>query len=150
MTGVSLRLLGTPAIVDASGALPLAAERRFQLLAYLALHGTWVTREQLAHLFWPDRNDEHARGNLRYTLTQIRKLTWLQAFEARADAVRWTVDTDVASFESALCGTNGAAALDLYSGPLLTGFEAGAPEPFLAWLAPSRTVARRRDRASSA
>lgn len=134
---VSLRLLGVPAVRIADRSEPLGAERRFQLLAYLALHDAWITRERLAHLFWPDRNEELARGNLRFTLAQIRKLPWLSGLEVRADALRWTVETDVARFEHALA-TDPSAAIDLYGGPLLTGFETNAAAPFVEWLSAER------------
>jgi len=40
-----LRLLGSPEVETAAGAIRFLPERPYQLLAYLAGRGEWVTRE---------------------------------------------------------------------------------------------------------
>ncbi|MCC6193343.1 MAG: hypothetical protein IT518_02650 [Burkholderiales bacterium] len=134
MTAPRAYLFGTPALAAGAQRAPLPPERPYQLLAYLALRATWVTRDAAAALLWPERDTATARANLRFVLVQIRRLTHIAGFEARADALRWAVDTDVRRLEAAVAAADWDTALASYAGPLLDGFEAEAPAPFVEWL----------------
>src|SRR5882724_40038 len=69
MQGPFARLFGAALLRSAQGVdVPLVAQRRDQLLAYLACCNRWATRDELAELFWPDRGRSAARSNLRYVL----------------------------------------------------------------------------------
>lgn len=131
-----LRLLGTP---ELEGRWPLRflPERRFRLLAFLALRGDWVGRDELATLFWPDRTQEAARSNLRKLLHEARALD-LPQLEADRASVRWRVVTDVAEYLAALRRGDTQAALALYRGPALQGLEGGESDSFGTWLAGER------------
>jgi DNA-binding SARP family transcriptional activator/predicted ATPase len=145
---VFVRLLGPPSIRTAVDEVQfLAPERRTQLLAFLALQRQWVGRERLASLFWPDRPDSSARGNLRFTLAQVKRLPWAGGVAARTDALRWDAETDVHQFDLALDRGDRGAAIDIYGGPLLDGFEVAGPAPFVQWLCAERRrlAARWRD-----
>jgi hypothetical protein len=62
MSEPRLSLLGNPQLrLDDGASVPFIAERRFQLLAYLALNGDWVERDRLAGLFWPEHDNAAAR-----------------------------------------------------------------------------------------
>jgi DNA-binding SARP family transcriptional activator len=137
LDNVTLVLLGLPAYRSAAGEVALAPERRFQLLAYLG-RDTAVTRAQLASLFWPDRPDKTARTNLRYTLLQLKQVTWLVGWEAQGESLWVSLDTDLKRFAEALRVGNRQAAVTSYRGKLLEGFEADAAEPFVEWLAQER------------
>ncbi len=129
-----LCMFGSPGF-DTSGARePLPAERPYQLLAYLACRGGWVSREVVATLFWPERELSTSRANLRFVLVQIKRLERVHSVETRTDSLRWTIDNDVRRFESALADRRWPDAIDTYAGPLLEGFERGAPAPFAEWL----------------
>ncbi|MCC7287662.1 MAG: hypothetical protein IT503_15920, partial [Burkholderiaceae bacterium] len=53
-----LLLLGRPEFVGAAVPVAFAPERRFQLLALLAVQaGQWVSRDRLAALLWPERSN---------------------------------------------------------------------------------------------
>lgn len=69
-----LRLLGEPAVVDATGNV-LALERKAAaVLAYLVLNGP-SGREALARLLWPSTtHTERSRANLRQCLLRIRRV----------------------------------------------------------------------------
>src|SRR5258708_9790834 len=73
--GLKLTLLGGfQAQLDAGAALALPTRKAQALLAYLAVPlGQAHPREKLATLLWGDMQDAQARGNLRYTLSRIRK-----------------------------------------------------------------------------
>jgi predicted ATPase/DNA-binding SARP family transcriptional activator len=129
-----LRLLGSATFSpSAGGDMALRSERRDQLLCYLACRVNWVEREHLAELFWGDRGDSAARGNLRFVVLQLRRAGF-EGLEVRPTALRWNPTTDLAAFQTAIDNHQWQTALDLWSGPLLQGFEVGAPPGFDSWL----------------
>jgi predicted ATPase/DNA-binding SARP family transcriptional activator len=137
-----LRLLGSAEWNgDGDVALRFLPERRYRLLAYLALRGDWVSRDELAALFWPDRAQAAARSNLRKLLFEVRSLT-LPSLEDAGNALRWSVEHDVAAFERLRADDDHTAALAHYRGALLTGFESGDSPAFSAWLEGERTRLR--------
>ena len=131
-----LRLLGAPEL-ESRPPLRFLPERRFRLLAFLALRGDWVGRDELATLFWPDRPQDAARSNLRKLLLEVRTLG-LERFESERDRIRWRIATDVADYQAALRRGDAEAALALYRGPALLGLDGGESEAFSAWLAAER------------
>jgi len=127
-------LLGVPMLCLAGGQdLAFAAERRNQMLAYLGCCCRWATRDELATLLWTQRDQAAARSNLRNLVLQVRRLA-IAGFETRGETLRWAIASDVQAFEAAVSGRDWTAALAAYGGPLLVGFDAGAPPPFAAWL----------------
>ncbi len=129
-----LQLFGSPALISAAGRQQFFPQRPFQLLAFLAVRGNWVSRDFVSALFWPDRDTAAARANLRFVLVQVRRLSTIADFEARSEEIRWTVATDVQRFERAVAEARWSTAIDLYSRPLLEDMERGAPPPFVEWL----------------
>lgn len=118
---------------DGDAELRFLSERRFRLLAYLALRRAWVGRDELATLFWPNRSQAAARNNLRKLLLEVRQLD-LPLVESDRNAMRWIVDSDVADFDAALAGSGFDAALTLYLGPAMPSLDGGDSEAFSAWL----------------
>jgi len=111
----------------------LTGERRNQMLAYLACSQRWATRDELATLLWAERDQAAARSNLRNVVMQVRR-TVLEGFETLGETLRWSIASDTQAFEAAVSGRDWQAALAIYTGPLLEGFESGAPPPFADWL----------------
>lgn len=132
-----LQLLGKPELVRVhsgrTDTLLFLPERRFRLLSHVALRGEGVSRDKLAHLFWPERSQEAARSNLRKLLLEARALDVPQ-LQSDRNALRWTVRTDVADFRAALAHGDWDAALALYRGPLLDGLDGGDSAAFSDWL----------------
>lgn len=128
----TLRLLGAVEL-DGPVSLRFLDQRRYRLLAYLALHGGWVGRDPLANLFWPDRTQQAARSNLRKLLLEVRALD-LPQLESDRRGVRWNVSTDVAEYQAALKRGDTNAALALYRGPALQGLNGGDSDAFNNWL----------------
>lgn len=127
-----LRLLGVPEL-QARRAQRFPPERRFRLLAYLALGGKWASRDELAALFWPDRPQKPARSNLRKLVLEVRALD-LPLLQADPHGLRWAVATDVAELRNALSRGDLATVLALYRGPFAQGLDGGDSEPFTRWL----------------
>lgn len=110
-------------------------DKRSALLAYLSVQQGWVSRDQLAFLFWPNTDNHTARANLRQLFKRCRQLPSSEVLETTREQARWVVSSDVAAFKEALAKQDWFAALSLYQGHLLESFylrdDAGG---FEAWL----------------
>lgn len=133
-----LSLLGPPVLRWEGREWAFGAERRFQLLAWLALQGDWVGREQAAALFWPEQGQAAARRNLRKLLFKLHDLAGLPALEEQRGALRWRVATDLQRFEAALAGGRMPEAAQLWRGEPLAGIDSDGAAPFADWLAAER------------
>ncbi len=137
--GARVHLWGAATIV-APAVVPFAPERRFRLLALLALrHGEWIARDQLAAQFWPDHGHAEARRNLRKVLLQARQLPGTEALQATEHALRWPVASDLRDFGDAVRQGRFADAIACRRGPLLDGLDADGPHGWAQWLAAERT-----------
>ena len=144
-----LRLLGEVALErPGEPAWRFLPERRFRLLAYLGWRGDWVSRDQLAALFWPERAQEAARSNLRKLLLEARGLELADLQTDRA-AVRWAVATDVAALRAAQAAGDHETAVSLYGGELLRDLDAADAPAFTEWLERERLALRTAWRASA-
>jgi predicted ATPase/DNA-binding SARP family transcriptional activator len=128
---VSVQLLGIAKVNLESQSVPFVSDKRFLLLAFLAFKHDWVSRDQLANLFWSDTDSVSARKNLRHLLSRTRNLDFAQ-LEGQDD-VRWLVETDVALFQHHLGAGDWEQAVAVYQGNLLSGFTTDSSE-FEAWL----------------
>ncbi len=129
-----LVLFGTPTLELEGISDVLPFERRHQLAALLALKRGWVTRAEIAALLWPELPGKLAYTNLRKSLFRLQPLPWAAAIQAQGAALRFEIDTDVAAFEAALAAGRTDAALALYRGDLLAGFDDGQSESWTQWL----------------
>jgi DNA-binding SARP family transcriptional activator/tetratricopeptide (TPR) repeat protein len=126
----------------------LAQPRRLALLAYLAIGsaGGFARRDALLAMFWPDSDDERARGALRQAVRYLRTSLGTEALVNRAEDEigigSGVLRCDVLEFREALGGGDLEKALSLYQGDLLEGFAVdGAPE-FDRWLEGERRALR--------
>mgnify|MGYP001805990474 CR=1 FL=1 len=120
---LSLRLLGQPGWQPRDGQLhPLTAQRRHQLLAVLGYERQWVARDRLSALFWPERPDRAARGNLRKVIHELRGLG-LDSVEEGPQGLRWPVDSDVSAFTRAWEQGDWQRAADTGAGELMCGLD---------------------------
>jgi len=134
----AVRLLGSFALrVEGAWCAP-APTKQHLLLAYLAYRGEWVSRAQLAALFWADMPEEQARTNLRQRLQSARSLAWAEGLEIEKHRLRWALPNDVADFKAANARQAWGEALKLYTGPLLAGVEVSDAPLFEAWLEGAR------------
>lgn len=146
MALIQLTLLGGFGLRRANrGDVRLPTRKAEALLAFLACHpGEKQPRDRLTALLWGDRSDRQARHSLSQTLLSLRQelgqanallLVERETVALRADAV----ESDVLELRRLASVPEGLrAALDLYRGPFLDGFnlrEAG----FEDWLIEERT-----------
>ena len=118
----------------------LAQPKRLALLVYLTIarpHG-YHRRDALLALFWPELDQEHARGALSGALHHLRKVLGEEAIRSRgteevavSDEHVWC---DVAAFEAALEAGRLEEALELYRGNLLEAFHVSGVPDFERWL----------------
>ena len=111
---------------------PLATRKTLSLLAYLVLHRQRPhSRDELAALFWGDRDDVHARRSLSTALWRIRRLLGEDYLLADSTSVQFNPAgsfwLDVAEFEKRVGRRTDkpedwATAIELYRGVLLEGF----------------------------
>jgi predicted ATPase len=136
-----VRLLGPPALVRPQ-ALAFAPERRYRLAAVLAARPDGLSRDQAAALFWPDRNQERARSNLRKLIQELRQLE-LPAIALDGARLAWPVASDA----QALIDGPGDCTAAAWAEPL-QGLDGGDSPAFDAWLSDWRAQVHRawRDR----
>ena len=139
-----LKLFGSPQLELGSKMVLFKDDKRFCLLAYLAYKADWVSREQLANLFWSDTDTSSARKNLRHLIGRTRAIDWLTGFDAELEHVRWQVQTDVGYFQNALEASSWDEALAFYKGALLDGFQADDSPEFADWLESERASQQER------
>ena len=135
-----VQLLGPVALVGAPDADEVLTQpKRIALLTILGVAGpgTFVRRDRITALLWPDMDPASARGALRKALHGLRQGLGEDAVPARGaeevalDAA--TVTCDVSEFRRAVQEDRLAAAIEHYRGPLLDGFFVDA-SPFERWL----------------
>jgi predicted ATPase/DNA-binding SARP family transcriptional activator len=117
---VSVQLLGTAKVNLEFHSVPFVSDKRFLLLAFLAFKHDWVSRDQLANLFWDDTDSVGARKNLRHLLSRVRALDFV-SLEFQNEQVRWLVTSDVAVFQTSLASGNWQQAVAAYQGHFLMG-----------------------------
>jgi len=139
MDAAQVSLLGAPLLRVDGSAVPWQPERRYQLLALLALNsGQWLARDQVAALLWPGHEPAQARRNLRKVVLRAREVPGAHTLEATEHALRWSVATDLQAFGAAFAAGRAAEAMALGRGPLLAGLDAADSPEFNEWLAGER------------
>lgn len=138
-----LKLLGQFELQGPEGRVALPGNKLAGLLAYLALAGKAVPRDQLATLLWGSHFEEQARQNLRQSLVRLRKVLDHAAFISEEQTVELSatdIDCDVRRFEHLLRQGQTEdlrAAVQLLGGELLAGIAVHEPG-FEEWLAQER------------
>ena len=112
------------------------------LLYYLAYQGSWVSREQLAFLFWSDIPEANARKNLRNLVLRVKDLSYAEGLEAERSRLCWHVETDTENFKQAVSENKFEQAVNLYKDELLAGFRLDSALEFSDWLELEREALR--------
>jgi DNA-binding SARP family transcriptional activator/TolB-like protein len=104
--------------------LGAAAQRgRLAILAVLAVAGSrGISRDKLLALFWPESDEERARGSLKQALYALRRDVGERELTLGTTDLRLNPDvisSDVGEFEAALQRGDQSGAIGLYAGPFL-------------------------------
>jgi DNA-binding SARP family transcriptional activator/tetratricopeptide (TPR) repeat protein len=148
---VSIRLvtLGVPGCHSSNGntaELP-AQKARFALLVYLAVEKN-SSRDEVAGLFWPESDDEHARHALSQSIYELKRLlgeSWLGSQGGRL-IVSDDVVVDVHEFAKLCQAGAHERAVQLYHGPFLSGFFLSNCKGFEVWVERQRAQLERAHR----
>lgn len=132
-----LLLLGPVRWLGADGAaVDYRAERRYQLLLWLAWHaGRWLERDRIAAWLWPDHELGEARRNLRKVLFRAREVPGTHALQATETALCWPIATDAQAIETA----SADELHRLWRGEPLGGLDDPADSTWTDWLRQART-----------
>jgi DNA-binding SARP family transcriptional activator/TolB-like protein/cytochrome c-type biogenesis protein CcmH/NrfG len=144
-----LRLLGGFELLSRDKtAIELPTRKSRLLLAFLASPpGQSHSREKLAGLFWPDTQEEQARGSLRYALAGLRNALTPLAIDSGRDEITLSpgcLCIDVDQLARAASGSAPPGALDaglIYRGEFLDGYSLDNQD-FIDWLLFERTRCR--------
>jgi DNA-binding SARP family transcriptional activator len=126
----------------------LQQPKRLALLVYLALaEATYVRRDTLLGLFWPEKREEDARHGLSQAIHYLRRSLGpavirgggTEGFGIAPDAL----SCDARVFTETLKRGDRAEALDVYRGDFLPGFYAANAPDFEQWLESFRGQLRR-------
>ena len=128
----------------------LQQPKRVALLTYLAVARPrgFHRRDKLLALFWPESDEEHARGALSQALYMLRRTLGSDVLPSRGGEEVGLVGEgfwcDAAAFEVALEEGRTEEALAFYRGDLLDGFFLSGTPDFEQWLEGERAWLRQR------
>jgi len=154
MSHWKLYLFGSPRLEHKGQSLPINLRKALALFAYLAVTRQPHSRDALATLFWPERDQQGARANLRRTLYDLGQLLGAQLLAITSETVMMAatdvlwIDTD--AFRHCLANhlptdelagpvtvehlTALVEAADLYTDDFLAGFTLADCPAFEDWL----------------
>lgn len=147
--GLSIRVLGPLEVLADGRPVVVDTRKALAILAVAAVEGRPMARDELAVMFWPEADDESARGALRRTISTLRAALdnrWLRVDRSRVELLPDDVwlDRRVAD-QYAVEGSaeSLAAAAALHRGDFMAGFGLRDSPSFDDWLA-TRSEERRR------
>jgi predicted ATPase/DNA-binding SARP family transcriptional activator len=111
------------------------------LLAYLAVKGDWVGRDELSGIIWPEASVGTRLTRLRQMLPYLEARGWSPDLEVERLRVRWSRGSDVHRLMLAHREARWLDLLEEDRGPLLSGLDADS-EPFALWLESARQMLR--------
>jgi DNA-binding SARP family transcriptional activator len=143
VTRFYLRILGDPTLrpTTAPGESRLRPGKPLALLAYLAVEGGPVSRDDLAELLWPDADRRHSRASVRQALWYLRRELAEEIFDSE-DTVALTpgaLETDLEGFRAALSQGDLSAAVALWHGEPLEGLRFPGARKWERWADALRT-----------
>ena len=136
-----VRLLGPLEVIVGGRPLVVDTRKALAIVALVAAEGRPFAREELAAMFWPDADDEAARGALRRTLSALRTAIGPVGFvieRARVSMDPATSQVDLVELERLATSDRLAdleAAAALARGPFMAGFALRDSPDFDDWQA---------------
>src|SRR4029077_4645803 len=138
---LAIRLLGPLEIVAAGTPIVVDTRKALAIVALVAAEGRPFARDELAAMFWPDADDESARGALRRTLSALRTAIGPTGFEigrAQVALDASAASVDLMEFERMAASARPAhleVAAALARGQFLAGFALRDSPAFDDWQA---------------
>lgn len=129
-----VRLLGSPALWHQNGWSQLPFRKSSALLYYLAYQDSWVSRDELLYLFYPELPEHSARTNLRQLLATVRHLAYVKDLTIEKKRLFWHTKTDVQLLKQARALNHNREVVQLYQGELMAGFRLPEAPEYESWL----------------
>ena len=146
---LEIRVLGPLEVLVDEAPIRVDTRKALAIVALLAVEGRPYARDELAAMFWPESDDESARGAFRRTLSVLRSALgerWLRVDRSTVALATTTASPlDLARLDAAAARGDRdglAAAAALARGPFLAGFSLRDSADFDDWRA-TRAVYRR-------
>jgi len=153
MSSLKLCLLGSPYLERDGLPLEMRTRKNMALIAYLAVTGESHNRETLVTLLWPELEPSRARGNLRRSLSELKKALdgewlvadreivgldpsadlWCDVDEFQRLTQTWEGHNHSETEACSECLTSLAEAVELYRGDFLEGFSLRDSPNFDDW-----------------
>ncbi len=143
---LKLLLLGDVEFKRGASALRFPRRKTWALLVYLALEPGPNSRDKLAALLWPD--SDQGRTNLRTTVAELKAelsnhlRVWRDSVELDLQGLELDLRIAENAIQAAYTETQLEAALKLFRGDLLEGFDLPDAPEFDDWLLAEREVVR--------
>ncbi len=112
----------------------LPANRPLLLCTYLATQESWVNRDVLLTLFWPDDTESKARNKLRQLLHITKKEIYAEFIEVEESRLKLNLNSDFQAFQAAFEAGDWSTALEHYKDELLVGQSAKNMPNYQDWL----------------
>jgi len=138
---LSIRLLGPLEVAVAGRPIVVDTRKALAIIALVAAEGRPFARDELAAMFWPEADDEAARGALRRTLSALRAAVGesgliIDRTQVALDPMISNVDlADLERLAASSGTTDLEAAAALAKGPFLAGFALRDSPAFDDWQA---------------
>ena len=147
---LEIRVLGPLEILVDETPIRVDTRKALAIVALLAVEGRPYARDELAAMFWPESDDESARGAFRRTLSVLRSALgerWLRVDRSTVALATDGVSLDLARLDAAAARGDRAglaAAAALARGPFLAGFSLRDSADFDDWRATRAVTVERR------
>src|SRR5712671_4903974 len=141
VASLSIRLLGPLEVVVAGRPIVVDTRKALAIVALVAAEGRPFARDELAAMFWPEADDEAARGALRRTLSALRTAVGesgliIERSQVSLDPTTSSVDlADVERLATSSRPSDLESAAALARGPFLAGFGLRDSPAFDDWQA---------------
>jgi len=148
MTTRLLALGGLATVVDGEVSAALASQPvRAALLVFVAVEGR-TTRQTVAGLLWPDRDEARARHLLSQTLYQLRIDLGEDVIEAEGEVLKRGPGLllDASELTEAVAEEDWGRASSLYRGPFLSGVALAGTRAYESWVDVHRSRLERLNR----
>lgn len=158
MTDYSLYFLGNPRVMAGDREITLSRKKSLALLTLIAVSDVKPGRDRITGLLWPDKDESHARGALRTTLSTLNSELGEALLVSKGDylCLKDDVWNDVKDFQEKIRSMEKnnffdtkineelEEAAELYSGDFLSGISIGRDAvEFDDWLYMQRENLRR-------
>ncbi|WBW49669.1 AAA family ATPase [Peptoniphilus equinus] len=137
MDKISVRLFGVPQFF-LNGEQILFPYNKINALIYYLLINSFITRDEIASLLWPDENEKTAKKNLRNAIYQAKKCVGVDFIKSPKKSVLEIDKSLDITCDANLFNADPKANLDLYTGEFLQGFFIKDAESYEYWITKMR------------